>query len=87
MQAPSNHMQVPAAITQALQELFELVRAQLEHPDPCVTVEIIGTQGRPKILVNEQRLKEMLDLHLPVPCIATLTGVSRRDNLSTNERE
>lgn len=78
LQALSNHIQVPAAITQALQELFELVRAQLVHPAPCVTVEITGTQGRPKILVDEQRLKEMLYLHLPVPCIATLMGVSRR---------
>ncbi|XP_059185795.1 uncharacterized protein LOC131968764 [Centropristis striata] len=78
LQALSNHIQVPTAITQALQELFELVRAQLEHPALCVTVEITGTQGRPKILVDERRLKEMLDLHLPVPCIATLMGVSRR---------
>ncbi len=78
LQALSNHIQVPAAIIQALEELFELVRAQQEHPAPCVTVEITGTQGRPKILVDEQKMKEMLVLHLPVPCIATLMGVSRR---------
>ena len=30
------------------------------------------------MLVDEQRMKEMLDVQLPVPCIATLMGVSRR---------
>ncbi|XP_061913860.1 uncharacterized protein LOC133656989 [Entelurus aequoreus] len=77
LQALSNHIQVPAAIIQTLQELFELVKAQLEHPAPDVTVEKTGTKGRPKILVDEQHVKELLGVHLPVPCIATLMGVSR----------
>uniref|UniRef100_A0A672F5F4 Integrase core domain-containing protein n=1 Tax=Salarias fasciatus TaxID=181472 RepID=A0A672F5F4_SALFA len=62
----------------ALQELFQLVKAQLEHPAPSITVENTGTQGRPRVLVDEQRLKEVLDVQLPVPCIASLMGVSRR---------
>lgn len=78
LQALSNHVEVHPAITQALQELFDLVRAQLECPAPCFTVEVAGgTIGRPKILIGEQRLKEMLHTQLPVPCIAKLMGVSR----------
>ncbi|XP_057216619.1 uncharacterized protein LOC130570364 isoform X2 [Triplophysa rosa] len=77
LEALSNHIQVPPVITQALQELFDLVRAQVECPAPCVRVEVAGTTGLPKILVEEQRLKEMLHAHLPVRCIATLMGVSR----------
>uniref|UniRef100_A0A671PPR6 Integrase core domain-containing protein n=1 Tax=Sinocyclocheilus anshuiensis TaxID=1608454 RepID=A0A671PPR6_9TELE len=68
LQALSNH---------ALQELFDLVKGQLELPGPSVTVEAAGTTGRPKMLIEEQRLKEMLHTQLPVPCIATLMGVSR----------
>ncbi|XP_072558766.1 uncharacterized protein [Paramormyrops kingsleyae] len=78
LQALSNHMEVPPAITLALQELFDLVRGYLERPAPCVTQEVTATNGRPKILIEEQRLKEMLHTQLPVPCIATLMGVSRR---------
>ncbi|XP_048874043.1 uncharacterized protein LOC125745333 [Brienomyrus brachyistius] len=78
LQALSNHIEVPPAITLALQELFDLVRAHLERPAPCVTQEVTATNGRPKILIEEQRLKEMLHTQLPVPCIATLMGVSRR---------
>ncbi|XP_048833178.1 uncharacterized protein LOC125709117 isoform X3 [Brienomyrus brachyistius] len=77
-QALSNHIEVPPAITLALQELFDLVRAHLERPAPCVTQEVTAAKGRPKILIEEQRLKEMLHTQLPVPCIATLMGVSRR---------
>lgn len=77
LEALSNHIEVPPAITQALQELFDLVRAQVECPAPCVRVEVAGSTGRPKIWVEEQRLKEMLCAHLPVHCIATLMGVSR----------
>ncbi|XP_067233057.1 uncharacterized protein [Chanodichthys erythropterus] len=77
LEALSSHIQVPPAITQALQELFELIRAQVEHPAPCVRVEVAITTGRPKILVEEQRLKYMLQAQLPVSCIATLMGVSK----------
>ncbi len=73
----SNHVKVPPAITLALQELFDLVRAQLEHPAPCVTVEVAGTPGRPKISTEKQCLKEMLHTQLPVHCITPLMGVSR----------
>lgn len=70
LQALSNHVEVPPAITQALQELFDLVKGQLKLPAPSVT-------GQPKMLIKEQCLKEMLHTQLPVPCIATLMGVSR----------
>lgn len=73
LEALSSH----TAITQALQELFDLIRAQVEHPAPCVRVEVAITTGRPKILVEEQRLKYMLQAQLPVSCIATLMGVSK----------
>lgn len=78
LQALSNHVEVHPAITQALQDLFNLVKAQLERPDPCFTVVVAaGTTGRPKIFIGEQRLKEMLHTQLPVSCIARLMGVSR----------
>lgn len=71
LQALSNLVEVHPAITQALQDLFDLVKAQLERPDPCFTVEVAaGATGRPKILIGEQRLKEMLHNRLPVSCIA-----------------
>ncbi|KAL1277179.1 hypothetical protein QQF64_023852 [Cirrhinus molitorella] len=34
LEALSSHIQVPPAITQALQELFDLIRAQVERPAP-----------------------------------------------------
>lgn len=41
LQALSNHVEVPPAITQALQELFDLVRAQLECPAPTVATTVL----------------------------------------------
>ncbi|XP_041850896.1 uncharacterized protein LOC121646082 [Melanotaenia boesemani] len=73
----SNYVQIPAVITEALQELFDLVKKKLECPASFVTFEVHGTTGRPKLFVEEQRLAEMLHARLPVPCIARLMGVSR----------
>lgn len=77
-EALSRHVNVPTEIVQALQELLRLVRDRIEYADLTRnTVQTVaGEMGRPRCMIDEERLIELLEINLLVDCIAKLLGVS-----------
>lgn len=68
-------------ITDALQNLYHAVQSEINlSSTPIVEHEIeIGPgPGRPKIMIEVEKLKSLLDTHLPLSCIAKCLGISRR---------
>lgn len=68
-------------ITVALQNLHHAVQSEINLS--CIPIveheiEIGPGPGRPKILIEEEKLKNLLDTGLPLSCIAKCLGVSRR---------
>lgn len=78
-QTLSRHVDVPSPIIQALQELFSLVRQQIELTAPQTEVTTVaGRTGRPKYNIEMETLAELCELNLSVRYIAKLLGVSCR---------
>lgn len=68
---------IPECIVNALRDLCTLVREQVENETLQIEVEAVaGVMGRPKLTVENEKIKSLLDIQLPVPCIAKLLGVS-----------
>uniref|UniRef100_A0A3P8U8Y1 Integrase catalytic domain-containing protein n=1 Tax=Amphiprion percula TaxID=161767 RepID=A0A3P8U8Y1_AMPPE len=68
-------------ITEALQNLHYLVQCDINASSmPIVEheTEVGPGSGHPKIIIEKEHLKNLLDTHLPVTCIAKFLGVSRR---------
>uniref|UniRef100_A0A672QQ08 Integrase core domain-containing protein n=1 Tax=Sinocyclocheilus grahami TaxID=75366 RepID=A0A672QQ08_SINGR len=59
---------IPECIVNALRDLCILVREQA----------VAGVMGRPKFTIENEKIKSLLDIQLPVPFIAKLLGVSER---------
>lgn len=75
--ALSRHVTVPPEIVQALHELHRLVMDQIEYADVTETVETVaGDRGRPRYIIERERLAELLEMNLSVDCIAKLLGIS-----------
>ncbi len=68
-------------IKEALQPLHHVVQRETNaNSIPIVEQETeVGTgSGHPKIVIEKEKLKSLLDTRLPVSCIAKCLGVSRR---------
>uniref|UniRef100_A0A3Q1AXH4 Integrase core domain-containing protein n=1 Tax=Amphiprion ocellaris TaxID=80972 RepID=A0A3Q1AXH4_AMPOC len=68
-------------ITETLQNLHYLVQCNINDSSmPIVEheTEVGPGSGHPKIIIQKEHLKNLLDTHLPVACIAKFLGVSRR---------
>lgn len=68
-------------ITNALKNLHDAVQLEIDvSTTPIVEQQVqVGPRaGQPKIVVEQEKLKYLLDTHLPVSCIAKCLGVSRR---------
>lgn len=68
-------------ITEALQNLHHVVQREIDASSmPIVEqeTEVGPGPGHPKIVIEKEKLKSLLDTHLPVFCIAKFLGVSRR---------
>lgn len=68
-------------ITVALQNLHHAVQWEINPSmSPIVEheMEIGPGPGHPKIVIEVEKLKSLLDTHLPLSCIAKCLGVSRR---------
>ena len=68
-------------ITEALQNLHHVVQREINASSmPIVELETeVGAgPGPPKIVIEKEKLKSLLDTHLPVFCITKCLGVSRR---------
>uniref|UniRef100_A0A3B3BMS2 Integrase core domain-containing protein n=1 Tax=Oryzias melastigma TaxID=30732 RepID=A0A3B3BMS2_ORYME len=76
LEALSRHVNVPEPILQAFQHLFRLVMSHSNCTDGTVAT-IAGETGRPRYDIDQEILEELLDVNLPVSCIAKLLGVSR----------
>ncbi|XP_078031642.1 uncharacterized protein LOC144467287 [Epinephelus lanceolatus] len=75
--ALSRHVTVPPEIVQALHELHRLVMDQIEYADVTETVETVaGDRGRPRCIIERERLAELLEMNLSVDCMAKLLGIS-----------
>ncbi|XP_057216817.1 uncharacterized protein LOC130570501 [Triplophysa rosa] len=70
---------VPDCIVNALRELCTMVRGQVENETLQIELEAVaGVMGRPKYIIEKEKLRSLLDIQLPIPCIAKLLGVSER---------
>lgn len=78
-QTLSRHVDVPSQVIQALQELFSLVRQQIEYTAPQTEVTTLASRtGRPKYNIEIETLSELCELNFSVHYIAKLLGVSCR---------
>lgn len=77
-EALSRHVNVPPEIVQALREFLRMVMDHIENAEvTTIAVEIVaGEMGRPRYDIEEERLKELLEMNLSVDCIKTLLCVS-----------
>ncbi|KAK7912700.1 hypothetical protein WMY93_012911 [Mugilogobius chulae] len=79
-QSLSNQLDGVTDIIEALQNLYDLVVDNI-RADSTMTVvletEVIPGSCHPRILIEHERLKSLLDTHLPVNCLAKCLGVSR----------
>uniref|UniRef100_A0A672GNA6 Integrase core domain-containing protein n=1 Tax=Salarias fasciatus TaxID=181472 RepID=A0A672GNA6_SALFA len=68
-------------ITEGLQKLLEAIQREIGASYmPVVQQETESGPGpgAPRIVIEKEKLKRLLDTHLPVTCIAKCLGVSRR---------
>ncbi len=70
---------IPECIVNALRDLCILVREQVENEtNETLQIEVeavAGVMGRPKFTIENEKIKSLLDIQLPIPCIAKLLGV------------
>ncbi|KAI2645950.1 Botulinum neurotoxin type D [Labeo rohita] len=70
----------PHAVLDGLREVVQVI-GEINHNQQCThnTLDFeSGNLGRPRIVVSEERIEELIAMSLPVPCVANLLGVSTR---------
>ncbi|XP_016327356.1 uncharacterized protein LOC107677080 [Sinocyclocheilus anshuiensis] len=80
LNALSSQEHFPHAVMEGLREVIQII-GEINHSQQCThnTVNFeYGKVGRPKVLLPEERLRDLIAMSLPVPCIAKLLGVSTR---------
>ncbi|RVE63433.1 hypothetical protein OJAV_G00136230 [Oryzias javanicus] len=65
-------------IVSALQSLLYLVQQEMNESTFHIELEQSSCSGQSKIVIEREKLKDLLDTHLPVGFIAKCLGVSRR---------
>ncbi|XP_035988953.1 uncharacterized protein LOC118561136 [Fundulus heteroclitus] len=80
VEAVAEHVAIPVSILSAIRQLCSLLRLQVETEEPlCCEVEVVhGAKGRPKFCIQKEKLQDLMETQLPIPCIAQLLGVSER---------
>ncbi len=70
-EALSRHVSVPPEIVEALEEILRLVMDRIEHADLTHnTVQTVaGEMGRPRYIIEEERLIKLLPINLSVDCL------------------
>lgn len=77
--ALAEHIELPVDIVNALREMRNLIRCQVDNEQQFPSVEIQtlqGARGRPKFVIQQGKLQALIDTQLPITCIAKLLGVS-----------
>uniref|UniRef100_A0A3Q2DAJ6 Integrase core domain-containing protein n=1 Tax=Cyprinodon variegatus TaxID=28743 RepID=A0A3Q2DAJ6_CYPVA len=82
-EALSRHVSIPVMIVQAFEEFFRLVMQHSTDIASSAVETVAGVTGRPRYDIDPEKLSELLEINLPVACIAKLIGVS---NSTTNRR-
>ncbi len=73
--ALAEQIELPLDVGDGLRELCCLVRRNMENEQHIPSVEIQavqGARGRPKLIIEQEKLQALIDSQLPIPCIATL---------------
>lgn len=80
LNALSSQVDVPSDILDALAHLHRLINVEKHNKEQSVAVVCFeqGPAGRQRMVISSDYLSSLLELHLPVPCIAKLLGISRR---------
>ncbi|MEQ2248333.1 hypothetical protein ILYODFUR_018160, partial [Ilyodon furcidens] len=80
LNALSCQVDVPSNILDALAHLHRLINVEKQSEEQQTTVVHIeqGPAGRQRMVISSDYLCSLLELLLPVPCIAKLLGISRR---------
>ncbi|XP_042610110.1 uncharacterized protein LOC122143626 [Cyprinus carpio] len=75
----SDQISLPESIMDGLAELYRLVTEEKSNQVVEVLIQVThGAAGRPRFDVSQDYLLHLLHQGLPVSCIASLLGVSRR---------
>lgn len=79
MDALADQIDLPLDVVDGLRELCCLVRQNLENEQhTSVEIQAVqGARGRPKFIIDQEKLQALIDSQLPIPCIAKLLGVSQ----------
>uniref|UniRef100_A0A3Q1F974 Integrase core domain-containing protein n=1 Tax=Acanthochromis polyacanthus TaxID=80966 RepID=A0A3Q1F974_9TELE len=75
--AASSTLNIPAEIVSCLLSLQSKIHSAVAHESTCAFIRT-GGRGRPKFIFSEELLSRLIDIPLPVTCIASLLGVSQR---------
>uniref|UniRef100_A0A3B5QAJ1 Integrase core domain-containing protein n=1 Tax=Xiphophorus maculatus TaxID=8083 RepID=A0A3B5QAJ1_XIPMA len=80
LNAMSCQIDVPSNILDASAHLHRLINLEKQSEEQQTTVVHIeqGPAGRQRMVVSSDYLCSLLELHLPVPCIAKFLGISSR---------
>ncbi|MEQ2257725.1 hypothetical protein ILYODFUR_037707 [Ilyodon furcidens] len=80
LNALSCQLDVPSNILDALAHLHRLINLEKQSEEQQTTVVHIeqGPAGRQRMVISSDNLCSLLELLLPVPCIAKHLGISRR---------
>lgn len=74
--AASSTLNIPAEIVSCLLSLQSKIDAAVSQESPCAFIRA-GERGRPKLIFSEELLSRLIDIPLPVSCIASVLGVSQ----------
>uniref|UniRef100_A0A672ZBE4 Integrase catalytic domain-containing protein n=1 Tax=Sphaeramia orbicularis TaxID=375764 RepID=A0A672ZBE4_9TELE len=74
--AASSTLNIPAEIVECLLSLQSKIHTAVSQESPCAFIRA-GERGRPKFIFSEELLSRLIDLPLPVSCIANLLSVSQ----------
>ncbi|XP_041866845.1 uncharacterized protein LOC121655962 [Melanotaenia boesemani] len=76
MTAASNTLNIPNEIVECLLCLQSKIDSAVFQESPCAFVRA-GGRGRPKFIFSEELLSRLINIPLPVSCIANMLGVSQ----------
>lgn len=77
LSAISNQIDIPHEVYNALNQIHQMVTDKMTKDTHIMVSQEKGRNGRPRILISEDSVCQLLDLGLPVTCIARLLGVSK----------
>lgn len=76
MTAASSTMHIPHEIVSCLLSLQSQIHSAVYEDRPCAFIRI-GGRGRPKFIFSEELISRLINIPLPVSCIANMLGVSQ----------